>query len=224
MEIKYKKPLVIASIIDFLLGAFLAICGLLEFTGILNTPANNSISTLGVQLSYVVFISGVLVLISGIVTFLDRKRFYRINLEIFLGLVALAFPIFISVVLILQAIICIRLIPTILASLFYMIAILIVKLSNDEMRKTHKLNTTKLEVGERRKQGVNIASIFKKGSSRSGRTKQANISSIGGLASVSRSHSNPLAKLQKAMRGKRKRHGGGLGKRLYSGSRKKRRF
>ncbi|MBQ3425578.1 MAG: hypothetical protein IJH37_00345 [Clostridia bacterium] len=224
MNIKYKKPLIVSSIINLLLGGFLIICGLLEFTGVLDTPANNSISTLGVQLSYVVFTSGLLVFISGIVTFFDRKSLYHINLEMFLGLIALAFPIFISVVLILQAVICIRLIPTILTSLFYMIAILIVKLSNEEMRKTHKLNTTKLTLGERRKQGVNITSLIKNNNT-SGRKKTANISSIGELASITKSHKNPFLKLQKSFGGRHKRRtGGGFSKRLYSGARKKRKF
>lgn len=226
MNIKYKKPLVVASIINYALGGFLFICGILEFTGILDTPANSSISTLGVQLSYVVFISGILVFISGIVTFLDRHNLYHINLDIFLGLIALAFPIFISVVLILQAVVCIRLIPTILASLFYMIAVLVVKLSNEEMRRTHKLDTSKLEVGNRRKQGINIAAIVNKSSSGSGRKMSAHITSLGELATFSKSHANPFARLRKSIGGGHRRRigGGGLGKRLYSGSRRKRRF
>ena len=221
MDIKYKKPLIVASIINFTLGGFLIICGILEFTGILKTPANNSISTLGVQLSYVVFISGILIFISGIVTFLDRHRLNYINLDIFLGLIALAFPIFISVVLLLQAVLCIRFIPTILASLFYMVAVLIVKLSNEEMRKIHKINTQMLAVGERRQQKVNVTQIFK-GNNMS-RARSANISSIGRLAGGSKRRLLSRFDLRMLLNGKRKSNSG-LFKGLYSGSRHRRKF
>ena len=222
MEIKYKKPLIVASIIDSLLGAFLIVCGILEFVGILDTPANNSISTLGVQLSYVVFISGILICICGLVTFFDRQRFFRINVDIFLGLISLAFPIFISVVLLLQSVICIRLIPTILSSLFYMTTVLIVKLSNEEMRKSFKLNTQALEVGKRRKQGVNVVAMLN--NSGPSKAKSANIASIGNFAAGSKRKSGARLDLRRLMRGKRKTYGGGLFKGLYSGSRRRRKF
>ena len=222
MEIKYKQPLIVASIINMLLGAFLIICGILEFVGVLDTPANNSITTLGVQLSYVVFISGILVFISGIVTFLDRQRLFRINLDIFLGLIALAFPIFLSVVLILQAVICIRLLPPILSALFYMITVLVVKLANEEMRKTFKLNTRVLEVGQRRKQGVNVAAILASKSTSKAKTK--NIATIGSLATGSQKRTWLKFDPRKLLQGRRRSYRGGFFKGFYSGSRRKRKF
>lgn len=239
MEFKYIKPLVVASIINVCLGAFLFICGILEFTNILPTPANNSIRTVGVQLSYLVFISGVFLLASGGITFLNRKTMRFVNLQIFAGVTTLAWPIFVSIALFFTTIphtINIRLIPSTMEALFYIISLFIVKITNETLSKTHRINTQMLQTGKR-KVGVNVANVL---NNAGGDTKKAsvNIKALGGvvqgfktknaaqigskifISGKRRSSGNPLKRL---FSGQRRHSGGGLAKRLYSGKRRRRR-
>lgn len=159
MKLKNMKLLMVASIIDVCLGIFLVICGVLEAVGIIVTRSNTSITAGGILLSHLVFVSGVLVLISGGFSLLKRNKMNYINLQILVGAIALAWPLFVSIALFFsQMIICIRLVPTILTSLFYIIAILIVKIRNEELKKSHKFNPQKhLSAMGKRKSGVNVA-------------------------------------------------------------------
>lgn len=159
MKLKNMKLLMVASIIDVCLGIFLVICGVLEAVGIIVTKSNTSITAGGILLSHLVFVSGVLVLISGGFSLLKRNKMDYINLQILVGAIALAWPLFVSIALFFsQMIICIRLVPTILTSLFYIIAILIVKIRNEELKKSHKFNPQKhLNAMGKRKSGVNVA-------------------------------------------------------------------
>lgn len=238
MEFKYIRLLKIAAIINVSLGVFLFVCGILEFTNILPTPANNSIRTVGVQLSYLVFISGILLFASGGLTFLYRKTMRFVNLQIFAGVTALAWPIFVSIALFFTTIphtINIRLIPSTLAALFYIVALLIVKITNETLSKTYKINTLMLQTGKR-KQGVNVAAVL---NSAGGSTKKSSVdvkAILGGanfktknsvasgakrlFSGKRKTGGNPFKRL---FQGQRKRSGGGLAKRLYSGKRRRRR-
>lgn len=162
MNLKYIRLLMIASIINIGLGLFLIICGIFEFTGMLYTNANNTIESVGVQLSYLVFISGILTLISGFTTVLFRRNMAYINLLILIAVVALAWPIFVSISLFFsQMIICIRLLPTMMSSLFYIIAILIVKISNEALNRTHTFNPSMfVESLGLKKGGVNVSRVM----------------------------------------------------------------
>lgn len=230
MEIKHKKPLIVAALIDIFLGVFLIICGMLEFLG-WDTQANTSLTTAGVQLSYLVFISGLLVFFSGGLTFLKRHTLDMINLQIFIGVIALAWPIFVSISLFFSRLyICIRLLPTMLSALFYIIAILIVKITNESLRKTHKINT-KIGTTGKRKQSINVSAILSNASETAKSSK--NISALGDIASMFKKK-NATAVMSKTLQsGKRhssinpfagiysgrRRSGGGLFKWIYSGGR-----
>ena len=238
MDFKYIRLLKIAAIINISLGVFLFICGILEFTNILPTPANNSIRTVGVQLSYLVFISGILLFASGGLTLLHRKTMRFVNLQIFAGVTSLAWPIFVSIALFFTTIphtINIRLIPSTLSALFYIIALLIVKITNESLSRAHKINTRIMQTGKR-KQGVNVAAVL----SNAGGSKKSSVnvqSILGSAASIKtnnsaaagakrlfsgrrRSGGNPFKRL---FNGQRRRSGGGLAKILYSGKRRRRR-
>ena len=162
MNLKHMKFLKIASVINLLLGSVLIIMGLLEFTNIMETKANTVIESVGVQLSYLVFISGILVFVSGGVSLINRKNIAGINLQILLGVIALAWPVFVSISLFFsQLFICIRLLPTMMSALFYVIAVLIVKITNEALKKTHKFNPKgHFETAGKRNSGVDISRVF----------------------------------------------------------------
>lgn len=161
---KHKKILLAASFTDMAVGIFLVLCGLLEFMGVLKTPAINSLQTFGIQLSYAVFISGILVLVSGFVTYRNRKKFQNINVLMIMGLVSMVFPLVVAFALLIQRhLLCLRLFPTIFTSIFYMVSVLIFKLANADV-KSHKIATSKMVVGAKRKQGFSIQNLIKRGS------------------------------------------------------------
>lgn len=224
MKLKHIKLLTIASIIDTALGVFLIICGVLEFTGILHTNANTTIESVGVQLSYLVFISGVLVFITGLATLLSRKEMRNTNLLILLGVVALAWPIFVSISLFFsQLIICIRLLPTMLTSLFYIIAILVVKITNEALRRGRKFNPTAVvENMGKRKSGVNVTRMLNSGK---GKAKTGNaLRSLGNLSRAAGRRKNGGAAIGKILYGGSRRSSGGFGKIFYSGTRRRGKF
>ncbi len=223
MNLKHIKLLTVSSIINAGLGAFLIICGLLEFTGLLTTNANTTIESVGIQLSYLVFISGILVFISGLVTMLTRKTMVYINLLMLIGVVALAWPIFISISLFFsQLIICIRLLPTMLTSLFYVVAILIVKITNGALRKTHKFNpAAHTEALGKRKNSVDVSKILNSGT---GKAKSGNgLKALSNLAQAGgkRKSGSSIGKL---LYSGTRRSNAGFGKLFYSGSRKRGKF
>ena len=73
MNIKYKKLLFVAAITNLLLGLFLFVCSILEFTGIIQTQAHNVTETIGVHVSYLVFLSAILIALSGLLTVIFNK-------------------------------------------------------------------------------------------------------------------------------------------------------
>ena len=172
MKIKYKKPFFVAIMINLILGSFLIIAGILEFAGIINRTNYSSIYTVGVQLSHLVFISGLLTFGSGLFSFLRYRDLKYLDLQIIIGAVALAWPMFVALVLFFsQRIICIRLAPTLLASLYYIITILILKIGNEELNKTRKLHIWKIgQISDKRAaKGASVQALFK---SKSNPTKQ----------------------------------------------------
>ncbi len=162
MNIKYKKVLLVAAIINFAVGIFLFVCGILEFTGILQTNAHNVTETIGVNVSYLVFISAILIMLSGAVSISTYNRLYLVNLQVFLGVLGLAWPLFLQISLFFtQLTINIRLVLTILVALFYIIAILIVKISNDEFVKSVKFNpSAMIAQSGRRKNSEVLEKVF----------------------------------------------------------------
>ena len=193
MKIKFKKPFFVAIMINLILGAFLIVAGILEFTGMINKTNYSSIYTVGVQLSHLVFISGLLTFGSGLFSFFRYKDLKYLNLQIIIGAVALAWPVFVALVLFFsQKIICIRLAPTLLASLYYIVTILILKIGNEELNKTRKLRIGKVgKISDKRAaKGASVESLFK---SKKNPTKQksANISSsMGRLSRKFKKHSS----------------------------------
>lgn len=154
MNIKHKKVLLVAAIINFIIGIFLFVCGILEFTGLIQTDAHNVTETIGLNVSYLVFISAILIMLSGVLSIATYNRLALINLQVFLGVAGLAWPLFLQVSLFFtQLTINIRLVLTILVALFYIIAALIVKITNDEYIKTVKFNPAGLiaQSGKRKK-------------------------------------------------------------------------
>ena len=65
MNIKYKKLLFVAAVTNALLGLFLFVCSLLEFTGIIQTQAHNVTETIGIHVSYLIFLSAILITVSA---------------------------------------------------------------------------------------------------------------------------------------------------------------
>ncbi|MCH5211914.1 MAG: hypothetical protein J1G06_02775 [Oscillospiraceae bacterium] len=163
-----------------------------------------------------------------------------INLQIFISVTALAWPIFVSIALFFTTIphtINIRLIPSTMAALFYIITLLIVKITNETLSRTHKINTHIGQSGKR-KQGVNVAAVLTNAGS--GQKKSSvNIQNLLDSAQGLKTKTNISASAKRLFAGKRKsiggnpfrmlfsgqrRHtGGGLAKRLYSGKRRRRR-
>ena len=183
MEIKHKKMLVVASSINFIIGAIYFICAILEFTGIINTQANTVTRTIGYKLSHLVLISDILAMASGGISLILHKNFKLINLQVILGVMTLAWPVFLSVSLLFSLMqINIRLLTLVLASSFYAIAILTVKITNSEFLKKRTFNPAAIISSSGKKaQTVNVASILSRGESM---TKKKNIvHKVTGMAS-----------------------------------------
>lgn len=220
MELKHMKPLFAASVINLCLGLFLIGSGLLEFTGILHTDANTTIRTVGIRLSYLVFVSGVLVFLSGFHTVISRKSMLHIDLQIFVGVMSLAWPIFVSIALFFaEYVICIRLLPTMLSSLFYMITILIVKITNEALKKSHAFNpSAQIASMGKRKQRVDVSRVF---NSQNKKHSTVRFERLSGLLGKSRSKNHSKLGTKLFYSGSRRKGNGKFGGFLYSGSRRR---
>ncbi len=221
MNIKYKKVLLVAAIINFAVGIFLFICGLLEFTGILQTNAHNVTETIGINVSYLVFISAILIMLSGLVSLSTYNRLYLINLQVFLGVLGLAWPLFLQISLFFtQLTINIRLVLTVLVALFYIIAILIVKIANDEFIKSVKFNPSGIIAQSgKRKTSVSFENIFNNTSAKvhTANVVQSAISVLGNAAKPKRSFQPSI---QRFFIGKRKNNKI-MAKRFYASGRRR---
>ena len=220
MNIKYKKLLFVAAITNLLLGLFLFVCSILEFTGIIQTQAHNVTETIGVHVSYLVFLSAILIALSGLLTVIFNKTLAYLNTQILVGVVSLAWPLFLSISLFFtQLTINIRLLATVAVSLFYVISILIVKISNDEFVKNFKFNPSSLisSMGKRT-QSVDLTNVFNQNI---GKAKRANlVQSMGNLA-VNVKPKHTLNFGLNFLNSGRRRSGFGLGRRLYSGQKRR---
>ena len=208
MELKFKnqKPLFVASIICVGLGGFLFINGFLEFVGIAKSAANLSYSAGGIQLSYLIFLAGVLLLASGIFTLITIKTMKHVNLQIFLGIITFSWPTAVTLgMLFIQHVVFIRLLPTILAALFYFISLCVVKIVNSELRTSHKIKINLQGDSDniKHRKGVNIAGQLRKVSTDKSHSR-ANISAVGKLANGHKSSGSPLGKMRSMLLGGRR--------------------
>ncbi len=222
MNIKYKKLLLVGSIIDLVVGLFLFVCGILEFTGVMNTDAHNITETIGVHVSYLVFISGALLLATGTLTVIMYNKTSMWNMQILLGVVSLAWPLFLQVSLFFtQLTINIRLVISVLTSLFYVIAILIVKISNEEFVKRTKFNPSAIiSQSGKRTHSVNVERVFTKNPvSKSHKIDvvQSITNSIGNTAKPRRHVDFNIKRLFIG----RRRSGMNLSRKFYSGGRRR---
>lgn len=221
MNIRYKKVLLVAAIINFIVGVFLFVCGLLEFTGILQTNAHNVTETIGINVSYLVFISAILIMLSGVVSISTYNRLYLINLQVFLGVLGLAWPLFLQISLFFtQLTINIRLVLTVLVALFYIIAILIVKIANDEFVKTVKFNPSGIIAQSgKRKNSVSFEKVF---NNKGGKIHKAKIvqSAVGILGNASKLKRSFQPNIQRLFVGKRKANKN-IAKKFYASGRRR---
>ena len=221
MNIKHNKLLFVAAVIDALLGLFYLICGILEFTDALHTKANTVTETIGVQLSYLVFVSSILTTTTGALSIIKNKTLHLLNLRVFLGVITLAWPLFLSITLFFtQLQINIRLMTMTLASLFYIIAVLIVKITNDEFSKSFNFNPSAMIASSgKRAHSVDLGAMMNSGT---GKLHQKNfVQSIEAIASnmtTKRSHGGIF---QSLFVGKRKLGGGNFMKGLYGGHKRR---
>lgn len=220
MNIKYKKLLFVAAVTNALLGLFLFVCSLLEFTGIIQTQAHNVTETIGIHVSYLIFLSAILITVSGLFTIIFNKTLSYLNAQILVGVVSLAWPLFLSISLFFtQLTINLRLLATVAVSLFYVISILIVKISNDEFVKNYKFNPSGLisSMGKRT-QSVDLSNVFNQNI---GKAKKANlVQSMGNLAVNVKPHrSFNLRNL--LFNSGRRRTVSGFGRRLYTGQKRR---
>ena len=219
MNIKHKKLMFVAGVINALLGAFYLISGLLEFTNTLTTAANTVKQTIGVQLSYLIFLSSLLTTATGVLTIIYTNNLKKINLQVFLGATSLAWPLFLSITLFFtQLHINIRLITMTLASLFYVIAVLIVKITNSEFSKGIKFNPSAIiaSSGKRGKM-VNINAVVNPAI---GKVQQKNVlHKVENLASNMSTTKNVGANFRNVYTRRRRKSGPSF-KGLYAGRRR----
>ncbi len=221
MNIKHNKLLLVASVIDALLGLFYLICGILEFTNALHTKANTITETIGVQLSYLVFISSILTTATGALSVFKNKTLHLLNLRIIMAVVTLAWPLFLSITLFFtQLQINIRLMTMTLSSLFYIIAVLIVKITNDEFGKTFNFNPSAIIAASgKRAHSVDFGAMMNVGT---GKLHQKNfVQTVENLATAitpKRSHGGIF---QRLFAGKRRLGNGNIFRGLYGGHKRR---
>ena len=221
MNIKHNKLLLVASVIDALLGLFYLVCGILEFTDALHTKANTVTETIGVQLSYLVFVSSILTTATGTLSIFKNKTLHMLNLRVFMAVITLAWPLFLSITLFFtQFQINIRLMTMTLSSLFYIIAVLIVKITNDEFGKSVNFNpSAMIAASGKRAHSVDLGAMMNVGT---GKLHQKNfaqtVESLASAIKPKRSHSGIL---QGLFTGKRRFGNGNFFKGLYGGQKRR---
>lgn len=221
MNIKHRKLLFVAAVIDVLLGIFYIGSGILEFTNALKTSAHTITQTIGVQLSYLVFISAILTTATGVLSIIFNKTLRFLNLRVFFGISSLAWPLFLSITLFFtQLQINIRLSTMTLASLYYVVAVLIVKITNTEFSKGVKFNPSAMIASSgKRSKSVNIGSAM---SATAGMLQQKNIAhTVDTIASVMTPRKANGINLRWLFVGKRRKAGGGIFRALYSGQKRR---
>ncbi len=221
MNIKHRKLLFVAGIINILLGGFYMICGLLEFSNIIKTAAHTYVETISIQLSYLVFISSLLTVAVGIITVIYNKKLHLLNLRVFMGTASLAWPLFLSITLFFTKLqINIRLTTMTLSALFYVIAVLIVKITNTEFSKGVKFNPSAvIAQSGRRAKSVNISAAM---NSTTGKFQSKNIAhTVENIASTIKPRKVSGINFNRLFKGKRIRSNEGMFKMFYSGRKRK---
>lgn len=220
MNIKHNKILFVASVINALLGLFYLVCGILEFTDALQTKANTITETIGVQLSYLVFISSILTTSTGVISIVNNKTLRFLNLRVFMGVITLAWPLFLSITLFFtQLQINIRLMTMTLTSLFYIITVLIVKITNDEFGKSVNFNPSAMIASSgRRAHSVDLGAMMSAGT---GKLHQKNIvQTVENIAANMKPNKSTGVGLQRLFTGKR-RASNGIFKGFYAGHKRR---
>ena len=220
MNIKHKKLLFIAGVINAIIGVFYLSNSIIEFANILQTKANTLIQTAGIQLSYLIFVSAIFTSLAGITAILNRNSLRLINVRVFLGILSLAWPLFLSITLLFtRVIINIRLLTMTLAALFYVTSVLIVKITNAESTKNAKFNPSAIiSSSGKRAKSVNIGSVV---SSTAVKVQNKNfLHTFENIASSIKTHKHLFVNLQSFFSGKRKNNVGFF-RGLYSGKKRR---
>ena len=220
MNIKHKKLLFIAGVINAIIGVFYLSNSIIEFANILQTKANTLIQTAGVQLSYLICISAIFTTLAGITAILNRNSLRLINVRVFLGTLSLAWPLFLSVTLLFtRVIINIRLLTMTLAALFYVTSVLIVKITNSESTKNVKFNPSAIiSSSGKRAKSANIGSVV---SSTAVKVQNKNFThTFENISSSIKTHKHSFLNLQSFFSGKRKNNAGFF-RGLYSGKKRR---
>ena len=220
MNIKHKKLLFIAGVINAIIGVFYFFNSIIEFTNILQTKANTLVQTAGIQLSYLIFISAIFTTLAGIAAIVNRNSIRLINLRVFLGILSLAWPLFLSITLLFtRVIINIRLLTMTLAALFYVTSVLIVKITNAEFTKNVKFNPSAIiSSSGKRAKSANIGSVV---SSTAVKVQNKNFThTFKNISSSINTRKHSFGNLQALFSGKRKNNVGFF-KGLYSGKKRR---
>ena len=220
MNIKYKKLLFIAGVINAILGVFYLSNSIIEFADILQTKANTLIQTAGIQLSYLICISAIFTSLAGITAILNRNSLRLINVSVFLGILSLAWPLFLSItILFTRVIINIRLLTMTLAALFYVTSVLIVKITNSESTKSVKFNPSAIiSSSGKRAKSVNIGSVV---SSTAVKVQNKNFThTFENISSSIKTHKHSFLNLQSFFSDRRKNNVGFFSG-LYSGKKRR---
>ena len=220
MNIKHKKLLFIAGVINAIIGVFYFFNSIIEFTNILQTKANTLVQTAGIQLSYLIFISAIFTTLAGIAAIVNRNSIRLINLRVFLGILSLAWPLFLSITLLFtRVIINIRLLTMTLAALFYVTSVLIVKITNAEFTKNVKFNPSAIiSSSGKREKSANIGSVV---SSTAVKVQNKNFThTFKNISSSINTRKHSFGNLQALFSGKRKNNVGFF-KGLYSGKKRR---
>ena len=220
MNIKHKKLLFIAGVINAIIGVFYFFNSIIEFTNILQTKANTLVQTAGIQLSYLIFISAIFTTLAGIAAIVNRNSIRLINLRVFLGILSLAWPLFLSITLLFtRVIINIRLLTMTLAALFYVTSVLIVKITNAEFTKNVMFNPSSIiSSSGKRAKSANIGSVV---SSTAVKVQNKNFThTFKNISSSINTRKHSFGNLQALFSGKRKNNVGFF-KGLYSGKKRR---
>ena len=220
MNIKHKKLLFIAGVINAIIGVFYFFNSIIEFTNILQTKANTLVQTAGIQLSYLIFISAIFTTLAGIAAIVNRNSIRLINLRVFLGILSLAWPLFLSITLLFsRVIINIRLLTMTLAALFYVTSVLIVKITNAEFTKNVKFNPSAIiSSSGKRAKSANIGSVV---SSTAVKVQNKNFThTFENISSSIKTHKHSFLNLQSFFSDRRKNNVGFFSG-LYSGKKRR---
>lgn len=222
MTIKHSKFLFVAGVISSLIAVFMFGNSILEFTNVLHTKAHTVTQTIGVQLSYLIFVNTIILLATGLVSIVYKNSLKFINLRIFMGIIALSWPLFLSVTLFFtQLKINIRLLILCLTSLIYVVAVLVVKITNFESSKGIKLNPSQMiaQSGKRGKT-VNINSMM---NVNTGKVQAKSINhALGQIATTMKTNKSSGFKLDRLFAGRRRKMGGGIFNRIYTSGHRRR--